>query len=495
MKKHISLFAVSLLITLCSCVDLDLSPYSSLSTENFFKNQSDANSAVIASYSGFTNTTVFNQFSEVVQTQGTDDAEWGNGRNTSNTNKNDFDKCKYTPASNLIYTLWTAYFAGINKCNFAINNIEAMSGDKISEDKRAAYIGEAKFIRAFYYFELVRYFGGVPIVTLQTTSLENLKIPRNTAAEVYSQIISDLSYAAEKLPGKSEYASSDLGRATKGAALAMLAKVYLTKEDWQKVVDITGQLLNSGYSLCKSYADNFDITKENGVESVFEINYLGGSGNPGSIFNGYYRPPFVNINGWAGYGDNPLTKNLYDAFGSTGDLRRDVTVRLYKREEYPNMSPSILYPYYCNKYLDFTTTSTIDNSNNNRPIIRYSDVLLMRAEALGRINPSNLEAYEFLNKVRRRAYGFPVDQPASCDQPSGLSKEDFINVIINERRLEFACEGQRWFDLVRTKKLKEAMLVQSPAIGAIVEEKHLLLPIPQSEIDVNGMLEQNPLWK
>lgn len=494
MKRIISIATMFSLLMLFSCVELDLVPYSQFSPENFFKNESDANSAVIAAYSGFMNTTVFNQYSEVVHTQGTDDAEWGNGRNTGNSDKNDFDKLKYTPESKLVYTFWTAYYAGINKCNYAIDNILAMAESTITEEKRAVFIGEAKFIRAFYYFELARYFGGVPVVTKQTTSLEGLKVTRNSADEVYNLIISDLEYASEVLPVKSQYSSTELGRATKGAALGLLSKVYLTKEDWQKVVDITGQILNLGYSLCSSYADNFDITKENGVESIFEINYLGGDGNPGSIFNGYFRPPFVKINGWTGYGDNPVTKNLYDAYGE-GDLRRDVNIRLYTIEEYPNMSTTILYPYYCNKYLDFTTTATRSNSSNNRPVLRYSDVYLMRAEALARLNESDTETYEYLNKVRRRAYGFSPDEPASCDIPAGLSKEEFIDTIIKERRLEFAFEGHRWFDLVRTKKLKEAMMEQNPEIGALVEEKHLLLPIPQLEIDVNEILEQNPLWK
>ena len=349
-------------------------------------------------------------------------------------------------------------------------------------------------MRAYFYFLLVRYFGGVPLVVKQTTSLENLKIPRNSEEEVYQQIISDLEEASANLPTKSQYTTADFGRATKVAALSLLAKVYLTREEWQKVVDITDQVLTMGYSLCDTYADNFDLNKENGQESVFEIQYLAGDGNPGSIFNGYYRPPFVTINGWSGYGDNPVTKNLWDAYAA-GDSRRDVCIRLYTSTEYPGMSATILYPYYCNKYIDLTSIATRSNSGNNRPVLRYSDVLLMRAEALGRLNSSNPEAYEYLNKVRRRAYNVPLDQPAACDIEPGLSESDFIDTIIKERRLEFAFEGQRWFDLVRTKKLKEAMLAQNPELGVAVEDKYMQLPIPQLEIDANEMLEQSPLWK
>jgi hypothetical protein len=207
-------------------VKLDLVPYSALTPETFFKNEADAKSAVLAAYSSLSNTTVFNQFAETVQSQGTDDAEWGFGRNTNNTNKNDFDRSRYTPESNLIYTVWVGHYAAINICNYAIDNITAMSADKISEKKRAQLIGEAKFLRAYFYFIMVRYFGGVPLVIQQTISLENLKVPRNSEEEVYAQIVSDLVDASANLPTKSEYAAADAGRATKGAALSLLAKVY-----------------------------------------------------------------------------------------------------------------------------------------------------------------------------------------------------------------------------------------------------------------------------
>lgn len=482
------------MLGLSGCIDLDLAPYSSLTPENFFKSTNDANSAVLSAYSSFTNTTIFNQYAEVVQSQGTDDAEWGYGRNTNNTDKNDFDKFKYTTESNLIYSLWTGYYAAINTCNYAIDNITAMSGSAISDTKRNQLIGEAKFLRAYFYFGLVRYFGGVPLVTKQTTSLTGLKIKRDPAEDVYALIIHDLEFASTNLPAKKEYAAADIGRATKGAALALLAKVYLTKGDWQKVVELTAQVLPLGYSLCSKYADNFDLTKENGQESIFELQYLAGDGNPGSIYSGYFRPPFVTLNGWAGYGDDPVTKNLYDAY-EAADQRRNVCIRLYTKAEYPGMSATILYPYYCNKYIDLSSIATRSNSGNNQPVLRYSDVYLMRAEALGRINPSNTEAYEYLNKVRRRAYGFPIDQPASCDIQPGLTPEEFVNTIIKERRLEFAFEGHRWFDLVRTKKLKEAMMAQNPEVGALVLDKHLIFPIPQLEISANELLEQNDAWK
>lgn len=494
-------YSIAITSILASCVDLEQVPYSSLTPENFFKSEADASSAIISAYAGYTNQDVFNQYSETIHSQATDDCEWGDGRNTSNVNKNEFDKFIYTPDSKLVYDIWVAYYSAINICNYAIDNIEAMPEGTISETKRKNFIGEAKFMRAFYYFNLVRYWGDVPLREHQTTSLENLEVTRDPKETIYQLIISDLQYAEENLPSVKEYSKGDIGRATRGAASGLLAKVYLTHEEWDKAITQTDKVINSGdYKLNTSYADNFDLNKENGPESLFEIQFLAGSSNPGSIYNGFFRPPFVNINGWAGYGDNPVTKNLWDAYGSNpdgtcSDTRRNVCVRLYTREEYPNMASTILYPYYCNKYIDLTSIATRSNSGNNHPVLRYSDVLLMKAEALGRKNPADPEAYRYLNIVRRRAYGVPLDQPAECDvQPVG-SVDAFVDIILLERRLELAFEAHRWFDLVRTHKLKDALMAQNPAIGSVIQEKHYIFPIPQIELDANPKLEQQDLWK
>ncbi|MCD7936530.1 MAG: RagB/SusD family nutrient uptake outer membrane protein [Tannerellaceae bacterium] len=494
MKKNIIYILIAVL-GLQSCVDLDQVPYSSLTPENFFTNEADARSAVISVYSTFTNTDIFNQFSETIHSQGTDDSEWGYGRATNNADKNDFDKFVYTTESNLVYRVWKGYYEGINRCNYAIENIEAMPEDKISPVVQKQLIAEAKFIRAYFYFAMVRYWGEVPLITRQTLTLDGLEVPKDPEDKIYAFVIDDLEYACEYLPLKSDYAASEAGRATKGAALAQLAKVYLTLEEWQKVIDLTTEVMGLGYALYENYADNFDIEKENGIESLFEIQYLAGDGNAGSVYNGYFRPPFVTINGWAGYGDNPVTKNLYDAYGTTGDLRRDVNIRLYTREEYPNMDQNIEYPYYCNKYIDLDPIATRSSSGNNHVVLRYADVLLMRAEALGRMNPASPEAYTYLNQVRRRAYGVPMDQPAACDVTPVNSVEEFVEIIIKERRLEFAFEAHRRFDLLRTKKLKEAMMAQNPEIGAVISEKHYYFPVPQTELDANRLLEQHPLWK
>ena len=493
MKKII--FAALSTILLSACTDMDLIPESSLSPENFFNSEEDADASLYGTYASFAGNDIYNQFWEVLQSQGTDDAEWSGGRTTNNLDKNALDKFEFDSNTNLVYALWVRHYVAINHANFAIDNISTMDNSQIAEDVKNRLIGEAKFLRALAYFNLVQAYGGVPLVLKETTSLEGLEVPRNTVDECYNQIIQDLQEAKAVLPSIGQLPEAYLGRATKGSATALLAKVYLVRRDYESVVRETSEVMQMGYQLWDNYADNFDVEKENGQESIFEIQYKRNTpGVQGSNYNGYYRPPFVNLNGWAGYGDNPVTKNHYDCY-EEGDLRRDVNVRLYTREEYPNMSANYEFPCYVNKFIDPSPDAIrSQGSENNYPILRYSDVYLMRAEALNAINPSDAEAYECLNIVRRRAFGLNMNEPSDIDIKTGLSQDEFLDTILLERRKEFAFEGQRRFDLLRTGKLKEAMMAQNPTIGAVIEDKHNLLPIPMTEMDANKLLDQNPGW-
>lgn len=492
--KRIACIVLSSFI-MSSCTDMDLIPESNLSPENFFKSEEDANASLYGTYSVFTGNDIYNQFWEVLQSQGTDDSEWGGGRTTNNLDKNALDKFEFDGNTNLVYSVWIQHYVAINRSNFAIENITKMSGDQISDGVKSRLVGEAKFLRALAYFNLVRVYGGVPLVLKQTTQLDGLEVPRNTVDECYEQIISDLQEAKATLPSIGQLPEGYLGRATKGSATALLAKVYLTREDYQNVVKETAEVMQMGYKLWDNYADNFDLEKENGQESIFEIQYKRNTpGVAGSNYSGFYRPPFVNIKGWVGYGDNPVTRNHYECY-EEGDLRRDVNVRLYTIEEYPNMSTNYEFPCYVNKFQDLSPLAIrSQGSENNYPLLRYSDVYLMRAEALNALNPSDAEAYNCLNIVRRRAFGLNMNETSAIDIKAGLSKEEFLDVILLERRREFAFEGQRRFDLLRTHKLKEAMMAQNPVIGAVVEEKHYLLPIPVTEMDANKLLVQNTGW-
>ncbi|WP_080904223.1 RagB/SusD family nutrient uptake outer membrane protein [Parabacteroides sp. Marseille-P3160] len=492
MKKMI--YVILILIAFVSCVDMDLAPESNLNPETFFQSTADADAAVIGVYAGFQHNDIYNQFSEVLQSQGTDDAEWGEGRSTQNLDKNALDKFQFNESTNLVYAVWNRHYSTINRANFTIENVQKMSLEMISESSQKRIIGEAKFLRGLAYFNLVRIYGGVPLILKETVSLEGLDVSRNTLEECYTQIINDLSDAETSLPDKKDIPADYLGRATKGAAKGLLAKVYLTQKNYQKVIEKTEEVMSMGYSLWNNYADNFDVEKENGKESIFEIQYKRNTPTvSGSYYSGYFRPPFLKINGWTGYGDNPVTKDHYDCY-ETGDLRKNVNIKLYNRSEYTNIPASIIFPCYVNKYQDLSVDASVGSSENNYPIIRYSDILLMRAEALNAINPGDKEAYNLLNTVRRRGFGKDMNETSEIDIPFGLTKDVFLDVILLERRKEFAFEGQRRFDLLRTNKLKEAMMKQNPTIGSVIEEKHYLLPIPITELDANKLMEQNPGW-
>ena len=480
-------YFIIIFFTLAStgCAKLDGVPEGTYTTGNFYKTEADALSAVNAVYSGMTSPYLYNQFMEVIQSQGTDDCEWGFGRNTSNTDKTALDKFTYDAGTNLFFQFWSNSYLVINRANAAVENIGAMTS--ISDEKKQRFQAEARFVRGLMYFNLVRLFGGVPLQLAPTTSLTNLAIKRATAEEVYAQIISDFQSGADHLPA--DYDAGNAGRATSGAAMAMLTKVYLTQKEYAKAAEEARKVMALGrYALWPSYQDVFLIANENKTESIFEVQFLSGSGNIPSSYAGYYRPSFDKRPGFGGNGDDPVTKNHYDAYPE-GDLRRDVNVIKYPYTGDPKAPATIKNPYYVAKFKD-PAALNVNDGGNNYYIVRYADVLLMFAEAQYLASPGSTEALEAFNQVRRRAYGLPLNTPSVKDLPGGLSAAAFQDSVLNERRLEFAFEGQRRFDLLRTGKLKQAVNAQDPTIT--VRESDNLFPIPSQEMDTNPLLEQNP---
>jgi hypothetical protein len=475
MKKTIFqiLLAVCLFV---SCDVLDVEQESAFNPGNFYKNADDARAAVSSVYDLMNTNNMYNQVMWIIQDQSTDDAEWGGGRSTANQAKNDLDKYTFTPATSTFYSLWTTCYQGINRANAAIGRIGTIGMDAAFQERLVA---EARFMRAFYYFTLVRLFDGVPLVLTETNSLEGLQIARATADEVYAQIIADFTDAEAVLP--LSYTGADVGRATRGAAKAFLAKVYLTRQEWAKASVKAKEVMDLGiYDLWTNFEEAFLIANENGKESVFEIQALGGGFTEGSFMQGYMRPPFDRVNGVAGFGDDPVTKDLYDAYSSI-DKRRNITLKLYSPTTTPAAPSNIAFPCYVGKYKDPAATANGEGSNNFQ-IIRYPDVLLMYAEALNEQSPDNADAYAAVNQIRQRA--------GLEDLTPNLTQDQFRDSVLLERRLELAFEGHRRYDLVRTGKLVAAMSAQNPTIS--IQPHHVILPIPQTERDVNPLLTQNP---
>lgn len=474
MKRYIVL---TFLLTswLSSCDVLDQTPESSFTPDNFYRNADDAKAAVSTVYDPLNNANMYEQVMWILQDQATDDAEWGGGRSTANQAKNDLDKHTFTPATSTFQSVWSTLYQGINRANAVLGRVPAITMDN---DLKARLLAEAKFMRGFYYFTLVRLFGGVPLILSETTSLNNLAVARASADEVYIQIIQDFTDAENVLP--TTYTTADRGRATKGAAKAFLAKVYLTRQDWTKAAAKAKEVMDMNvYDLWATFPEVFLIANKNGKESIFDMQALGGGFNEGSWMQGYMRPPFDRVNGVSGFGDDPATENLYNAYSAT-DKRRDVTMKLYSATGNPAAPASIAFPCYVYKYLDPSATANAEGSNNF-PIMRYADVLLMYAEALNEQNGPTTDSYTAINRIRKRA---------GLADLSGLTKDQFRDAVLLERRLELAFESHRWYDLVRTNRLVSAMKAQNPTI--VVPATHNLYPIPQSERDVNPQLTQNP---
>lgn len=461
-----------------------------------------------------------------------DDALKGGGSTTDMADAYDIENWRTESNNSLLLNFYRAQYMGISRCNLAIEYIEKMEvgiDDSFTASMKSRLLGEAYYLRAYYYFRLVRVFGGVPLVTKVIDQSENWGQPRASVDEVFTQILSDLETAEAGLWLKKKYDAADLGRATKGAAQAMLMKVnlYMASPYWQKynlskskadcIKDAKKwgeEIITSGeYDLCENYEDNFTVAGENGKESVFEIQYAEVSwGDYGEGF-GFTAGSFTQIlvrsrssligGGW---GFNHPTQNLFDEFEATDTIRRDVAILIPDTTLIENVAEEY-YLENCmlnNKYGMYRDTADGGGFGtwgkhasrgplNNRQI-RYADVLLMYAEVCLAAG-DDVTAKTYIDQVRARVGLAPC---AVADDAT----------LRHERRCELAMEGHRWFDLVRWegvdgKGLKahmdayaktESTSAQSH-IQQFVAGKNEIFPIPYEEILLNPTkMEQNPLY-
>ena len=374
-----------------------------------------------------------------------------------------------------------------------LHQIDAMNhgGVNIDFPEKAHILAEAKFLRAYYYFELVKFFGDVPLVIDKRLGIEEVRtIDRSPKADVYAQIEKDLKEAYPVLNA----VAGQKGRATKGAAQALLGKVYLYQSKWTEADDMFDDVITSGlYSLHPSYTELFDVAHENNTETVFDIQYSGlEGGGYGCLvcLEGNAAPGFQGIRQYNGpvYGDgnsyNLPTQDLYNFFPA-GDPRRAATILDIEAFIAAQPNPSaITYAigagghtgYYNNKYIKRQGEIGLPDNDLTSPVnyrvIRYADVLLMSAEANYHLGNTAI-AQTYVNQIRSR-----VSIP-------GVSVNS-LDKIYNERRFELSGEGHRFFDLVRTGKA-------ATAIPGFIAGKHEVFPIPQVEIDLaGGRWPQNP---
>lgn len=454
-----------------------------------------------------------------------DDALKG-GQNVADGNDAyDIDNFKVNANNTILLDYYRAKYQGIIRCNLALREIGAYEPDEsLSEEMKERLIGEAYFLRGLYYFQLVRIFGGVPLVDEVLDSSEKWLQPRASISDIYDHVVADFEAAESRLWNKSRYPDEDAGRATRGAAQAYLIKANLYRHNYDSAYEWGKKFMEtqgSEYSLFTDYAQNFTLAGENGVESVFEIQYMaeptsdygeGDGFSRGTFTTILTRPRMSSLGGNAGWGWNHPTQNLYDEF-EAGDPRRELTIGIPDEAGLQEVEVNYLgSPYYNAKtsYYEGGSFPAIDHHSRsplNYRLMRLSDVMLMYAEAALESGRDLGVAKSMLENVRARARAMSQSASALPAFPgyNGYSDDSksLREAIRHERRVELGMEGHRWFDLVRWGIAARVMDRDTGSYGSresaearaematFVEGKHELFPIPSEEIILNPM-EQNP---
>ena len=446
--QFICLLLTSLIFV--ECKDLEEKVYSANAESNFFTSDKDVTAALTGMYRpmqvccggyGQAGTMVLNGTSD----EGTGADFWGT-----------YDRLDYTSSSTgEIPDWWRSSYSSIAGANLIIDNkakIEAIDNTADKSISKAA-IGEAKFWRGVLYFQLVQMFGGVPLRITQTKRADQTNIPKSTVDEVYAQVIADLKDAESNLPVKAAKA-----KLSKWSATAYLAKVYLTRKDYPNALSKAKEVESSNnFTLAPKFTDVFDIDKKNGSEDILAIQFVRVDGQG------------TRLDALSGWGITGVEPSLYGKFDTT-DTRRQITF-LEPKKPLSNQG----------KWVDPKKVSG-DGQANNFIVFRYADLILVKAEAENEVNGATPAAYVDVNKIRVRA--------GLKSLKAGLTKDQFRDAIMNERNLELALEQVRWFDLKRTGRLKDVLT--AAGLGKW-NDKYLLFPIPQSEIDAsNGLVKQNP---
>ena len=484
-----------LTLLLSSCDFLNRSPYDSVDTSQGFQTLADAEAAINAAYQPLQWAKLYNMRIWTLDIIA-GNSEVGAGGGTDGEETVDLANFIADADNFAALDLWRGPSPGILRCNFVLQKVPTMDIDETIKNR---ILGEAHFLRAHYYFLLVRLFGGVPLQTEPADSNSDLLLPRASAEKVYELIVEDLDQAITLLPKRSAYTLEHIGRATKEAAMAELARVYLTHyqdyEHYQLVVDLCEEIRKMGYQLEANYADLWNPSKQNGVESIFEVQYYGKTNydfwsneNQASWLSTFTGPR--NSGMAAGcYGWNQPTAEFVSQY-EIGDVRKEKTVFYTGCPTFDGMTYSSAYSttgYNVRKFLLTKAQSPDYNtSNQNWVVTRYADVLLMKAEALNEMGQTTL-AEAPLYEVRCRA---GLTNRSTIE---GLSQMQMREKIIHERRMELAFEGHRWFDMIRYKDNYALNFLHSIGKTAATS-KHLLLPIPTQEREANPKLTQNPGW-
>lgn len=467
-----------------------------VSVDNFYQTEADIVNATNAVYTPLS--AIYNGAAWHIGDIMSDDTDLGGGGGGDGLETAELDNFTVTSFNPIINLMWAQCYFGIFRANIVLEKAPGVA--VMSEAVRRRSLGEARFLRALYYFNLVRVFGDVPLYTNIISADEALNIGRSPISQVYTQIITDLQQAETLLPNT--YGPNDKGRATAGSAKGLLAKVYLTRGDKplaaQKAKEVIDNRALYGYDLWPDYADNFKLETENGRESLFEVQYRSGGGQwsdfgAGHKLNTFFAPRAQDIVQSSGYGWNVPTLDLVNNYERTGpglntiiDRRRQPSMWMPGDQFGTYTQPAQLVGspngFNVRKYFVPITNVAGDNGGwtcaLNVPIMRYAEVLLIYAEAAG---PAL--GKPFADQVRARAGLSPL--------PAGLTDAQWLDAIYKERRVEFAFEMQRWYDLLRHPDPNYFVNVMRAHGKTNIQAKHRFMPIPQGERDKNPNLTQN----
>ena len=460
MKKILVLASLAtLLMTSCGDSFFDLEPASSVTIDKVYKTASDYNVAVIGCYAKLQSQVNF--YTECCEYR-SDNLSLG-APTAGTQDRYDIDHFTEKPSNGILSSYWANFNNNVYRCNLLLDQID---GANFAENLKKQYKGEAMFIRALNYFNMYRIWGGVPATKHVVSAAEALKVARYSDVQMFDLIAGDLKEIVDNNYLPETYSSADMGRATSGAAKALLGKVYLTFHKWTEAKDILSQLIGK-YQLVSPIAQVFNVDNKNNNEIIFAVHF-------NKEIEGEGHSYWYNLTNASD--DTNQTSSLLNTF-PTGDARKDLITYVQVEKNVRLM----------NKFYD-TKSPTFKTVGNDQILLRYADVLLMYAEALNEIQYDASEgslALKYLNAVRQRA---GISNLTAKQLPT---QEKFRKGILVERQREFPYEGQRWFDLVRMGFAKSVMAEN----GVEIKDYQLLFPIPQQEIEKVGdksILWQNP---
>jgi starch-binding outer membrane protein, SusD/RagB family len=473
MKSIFNLFIVcGALFSLENCTKfLEREPISELAEGNFYKTGADAEAGLVAAYDVLQNEYyIFDRFTngDVVS-----DNCYAGGDNPMNFQLDEF---KTTALNANVERDWRYLYEAISRANAVLDNVEAIQSTDLSAERKRQILGEAAFLRAMHYFHLVNLYGDVPLILkkVNSTDVSVVNQPRIPVAQIYESIVADLIFSLDRVP---ESYPQGAQRVTKGAVNALLAKAFAHQPtpDWSKVDGYCEAVVNNpNYSLLPQFAFLWNGQNENSKESIFETQFVGGT-NEANWGPQLWLPPLITGDNWRKF--NTPSNDLLTAFITAGDDGRK-SASIYFQTNLPWQDPN--YPSGMIPFPFKQRVAAGWSSPNNFILLRLADLILLQAEAKTELNNLDL-AKNLLNKVRTRA---------NLTNTIADSQETLRTAIALERRLELAFEGHRWFDLKRTGKAVETMNALGKNYNITADR--LLFPIPQTELDRNPELVQNP---